>query len=223
MTFDDHLAPVIPLFGGSAPAATPEQGSPGEFEPGAPSDGAWHTTWTGPEGAAESPVEPDEAEYRELAEKRLMKKLRVRSLSEREARAFLREHDVSPEGIEHVIDALLRHGYLDDVRLSEQLIYAGITRKGQGRQAISLALAQRGVPRDVADAALAELADDDAERALEFARQKARAMRGLDREVAVRRLVGQLSRRGYGGSALSVARQALSELERPAARGVRFD
>ncbi|MCT9001875.1 regulatory protein RecX [Microbacterium memoriense] len=252
---DDHLAPVIPLFGGPAPAAPAEHGVAGgdgtparrpvsadrvparapesadrvpargpvsTSSPGI-GDGSWHTTWTEPDPRFEQSVRPDESDARDLAEKRLLKKLRVRSLSEREARSFLREQDVAPDAVEHVIDAFVRHGYLDDARLAEQLIHAGTTRKGQGRQAISLALGQRGIPRDVADAALAEVADDDAERALEFARQKARAMRGLDREVAVRRLVGQLSRRGYGGLALSTARQALDELERPAARGVRFE
>ena len=70
---------------------------------------------------------------------------------------------------------------------------------------------------------LAELPDDEFERALDFARQKARSMRDLDREVALRRLSGQLARRGYGGKALAAARQALDEASRPQPRGVRFD
>lgn len=240
---DGHLAPVIPLFGGSAPADPAEQrpigdrgrGSRGGGRDSTAADGAsitpeddggWHTTWTAPGAPGEFPADTADAEgrdVREAAENRLLKKLRVRSLSERESRTFLREQDLDPAAIEHVIDALVRHGYLDDARLAEQLIHAGVTRKGQGRAAISLALSQRGIPRDVADVALAELEDDDAERALEFARQKARAMRGLDRETAVRRLAGQLSRRGYGGFAVSAARRALDELDRPAARGVRFE
>ena len=48
-------------------------------------------------------------------------------------------------------------------------------------------------------------------------------MRGLERDVALRRLAGQLARRGYGGSAaLNAARQALDESMRPTGR-VRFD
>ena len=76
---------------------------------------------------------------------------------------------------------------------------------------------------EVVDAVLAELPDDEFERALDFARQKARSMRDLDREVALRRLSGQLARRGYGGGALAAARQALDEASRPQPRGVRFD
>ena len=75
----------------------------------------------------------------------------------------------------------------------------------------------------MADAALAELPDDDAERALEFARSKAGSLRSLERDVALRRLAGQLARRGYGGSvALNAARTALDENTRPTGR-VRFE
>ncbi len=227
---DEHLAPVIPLFGGSAaPAAAAEQRPDARRESVASvGDDSWHTTWTAPGSAVDvvddsvgAGAEGDDA--RRVAEERLLKKLRVRSLSVRESRTFLREQDLDPAVIDAVIEAVLRLGYLDDARLAEQLIHTGTTRKGQGRQAISLALGQRGIPRDVADAALAELADDDAERALEFARQKARSMRGLDRDAAARRLVGQLSRRGYGAVALSTARRALDELDRPVSRGVRFE
>ena len=41
-------------------------------------------------------------------------------------------------------------------------------------------LRKRGIPRDVAEAALAELPDDDAERALEVARTKVRGVDGKD-------------------------------------------
>jgi len=78
------------------------------------------------------------------------------------------------------------------------------------------------ISREVVDAALDELPDDEAERALDFARQKARSMGSLDREAAVRRLHGQLSRRGFGGSmAMTAAKQALDEAG-VGASGVRF-
>jgi regulatory protein len=89
---------------------------------------------------------------------------------------------------------------------------------------LSRALSQRGIPRDVVNAALDELPDDDAERALDFARTKARSLSRLDQETALRRLVGQLSRRGYNGSvAMTAAKTALAEATfggRPS--GVRF-
>jgi regulatory protein len=106
-----------------------------------------------------------------------------------------------------------RLGYLNDAALAEQLVHAGVERKGQGRQAISPLLAKRGVPREVIDAVLANLPDDDLERALEFARTKARSLGGRDRETALRRLLGQLARRGYPSSvSMAAARQALDEI-----------
>lgn len=184
----------------------------------------WHPTWAsdraprGPESAEEA----DDAQSVDLAEKALLKKLRTRSLSVSEARAALREHDLDDAAIEAVIASMEEYGYLDDAALAEQLVHNGVDRKGQGRQLIAQTLAKRGVPRDIADAALATLPDDDLERALEFARGKARSMQSLDRDTALRRLSGQLARRGYGGSlAMTAARLALDE--RPSgSSGVRF-
>ncbi|WP_342000460.1 RecX family transcriptional regulator [Microbacterium sp. LWH7-1.2] len=165
----------------------------------------------------------DSAGSADAAELGLLKKLRARQLSVSEAKTYLGQFELGSEGVEAILDAFLARGYLDDARLAEQLVHAGVDRKGQGRQAISQSLAKRGVPRDIADAVLAELPDDDADRALEFARSKAGSMRGLERDVALRRLAGQLARRGYGGSAaLNAARQALDESMRPSGR-VRFD
>jgi len=222
----ETLAPVIPLFGGPAPVAP-------EPEP------AWNATW------ADDPASSDDDEYdrfgndtshlsvpdsagaaadaRESAEKSLLKKLRARSLSVREARGVLRDHELDDEAIDELISSFERLGYLDDAKLAEQLVHSGSDRKGQGRKAIAQTLAKRGVARDVADAALEELPDDDFERALEFARTKASSMRGLERDVAVRRLAGQLARRGYGGPvAMNATRQALDEVSRPVGR-VRFE
>lgn len=157
------------------------------------------------------------------AEAGLLKKLRARQLSVSEAKAYLGQHDLDGGSVDGILDAFVERGYLDDARLAEQVVHAGVDRKGQGRQVIAQSLAKRGVPREVADAALAELPDDDAERALEFARSKANSLRGLERDVALRRLAGQLARRGYGGSlALNAARTALDETARPPGR-VRFE
>lgn len=214
----DHLAPVIPLF---------DRGSRDERAPSRERTvSEWHTTWTestedggtGPGVKVKRSEEPsDEAA---TAEKSLLKKLRVRSLSVREAYDVLRSASVVGDAADAIIDRCLRHGYLDDVRLAEQLVYTATERKGQGRNAIMRTLRQRGIDSAVAEAALSDVVDDDGERALEFARHKARAFRDLDRDTALRRLVGQLTRRGYpGGVAMAAARAALDEA---APTGVRF-
>jgi regulatory protein len=155
---------------------------------------------------------PDIAELRRIAEEGLVRKLRTRQLSVSEARQVLRTHGIDAHEVDDVIDDFLRRGYLDDVSLAQMLVTAGVDRKGQGRVAVSRSLAQRGIPRDVAAAALDELPDDDAERALEYARTKAPSLARLDHDTALRRLLGQLARRGYGGSAaMTAAKTALTE------------
>ncbi|MEU2205310.1 regulatory protein RecX [Microbacterium oleivorans] len=225
----DSLAPVIPLFGQRVERLSVSSGDT-EAQP-------WHATWIGERSESERaaraahpatgtlpvvvPAEEDEAAA--AAERTLLRKLRTRSLSVREARSALREHDLDEAASEGIIDRFLSLGYLDDAALAEQLIDKATSRKAQGRQAIAQTLSQRGIPREVVDEALAQLPDDEAERALEFARTKARGLMGVERDAALRRLAGQLTRRGYGAVALSVARQALDELSAPPRSGVRFE
>ncbi|WP_238439390.1 regulatory protein RecX [Microbacterium sp. JZ31] len=241
---DDGIAPVIPLFGGPAPS--PEEAPRG----GAPEGESWHTTWrdlgSRPGDRRPKPVkplevtpskagvrfvelpeddtaEPDQDERRAQAETRLVKALRRRSLSVSEARAKLREDELDMDDIDEIVERLVRLGALDDAALADQLVYAGVERKNQGRRAIAQALSARGIDRAVIDQALAELPDDDFERALEYARGKASSLLRFDDDTALRRLSGQLARRGYGGGlALSAARAALEEARRPRS-SVRFD
>lgn len=167
---------------------------------------------------------PTTEEVRVAAEESLLRKLRTRSLSVSEARLVLRGHGVEANDVDDLIEDFCRRGYLDDAVLAEMLVTSGAERKGQGRVALSRALAQRGIPREVIHAALEELPDDDAERALEFARTKARSLSRLDADTALRRLTGQLARRGYAGSvAMTAAKTALREASSGGSgSGVRF-
>jgi regulatory protein len=203
----EGLAPVIPLFGG----APVERAQQAETAPD------WRSTWEDEPEDLEDPDDGDQydasgAIEREIAERNLLKRLRARQLSLGEARAVVAERDLSPDDVQAILDDFRRRGYLDDAALAEQLIHVGVDRKGQGRQVIGQTLAKRGIPRDIADAALAALPDDEAQRALEFARSKARSMASIEPQTALRRLTAQLARRGYSSSAaLSAARQAVGE------------
>jgi regulatory protein len=148
----------------------------------------------------------------EEADEQLTRRLRRSALSEREARSFLAQRGVDASVAEITVERFTSRGWIDDAVLAEQLLYAGTSRKGQGRRAIAQTLNARGIARDVADAALATLPDDDDDRALEYARSKAHGLRSYDLDTAMRRLMGQLARRGYGGSVASTAaRTALTE------------
>jgi len=171
----------------------------------------------------------DPTRVREAAAELLVRKLRSRSLSISEARLVLKGYEqdgtrLDSAAVDDVLDDFCRRGYLDDALLAAQLVTSGVERKGHGRVALSRSLAQRGIPRDVVNAALDDLPDDDSERALDYARTKARALSRLDGDTALRRLVGQLSRRGYNGSvAMTAAKTALAEVSFGGpASGVRF-
>jgi regulatory protein len=224
----DALAPVIPLFGArsAAPARSRDESVPRGsglfFTPD--SDEVRDASLFDASQDVDADSEADDAALAQAASDALLRKLRSRSLSEREARTFLAQRDLSGEAVEEIVADMLRLSYLDDAALAEQLVHVGVSRKGEGRVAIAQAMARRGVPRDVADAALEAVGDDDAERALEFARRKATSIGGRDDDSALRRLVGQLARRGYPSSvAMTAARQALAEARHPAPRGPRFD
>ncbi|WP_417508495.1 regulatory protein RecX [Microbacterium sp.] len=207
---EDRLAPVIPLFGGKMTRASELARDEAPTEPRSTATPV-HSSVQG-RRPPQRPEESDPDDVARHAEGALVRKLRARSLSVSEARQVLRGQGLDAAGIDDVIDRFCERGYLDDALLAEHLVISGIERKGQGRVALSRALAQRGVPRDVIDAALGDLPDDDAERALEFARTKARSLSRLDFDTALRRLMGQLARRGYGGSvAMTAARTALAE------------
>jgi regulatory protein len=156
-------------------------------------------------------VDPQAAN--DAAEALLLRRLRTRQLSVSEARSAVIAVGMTDDAADELLSRFERLGYLDDAALAEQLVHAAVERKGQGRQAISPLLAKRGVPREVIDAVLSNLPDDDLERALEFARTKARSLGGRDREAALRRLLGQLARRGYPSSvSMAAARQAIDEI-----------
>ena len=185
----EGLAPVIPLFGASQPETT------------------WHSSWIDDEARPlvddsgplvdDGGASTEQADAEAVAEKQLLRKLRSRSLSVVEARRALVQHELDAASVERIIEEFLHLGYLDDAALAEQLVHIGLDRKGQGRQVIAQSLSARGIPRDVADAALQALPDDEAERALEFARSRAGRLSDVDDATALRRLLGQLIRRGY--------------------------
>ena len=103
----------------------------------------------------------------EDAEEALTRRLRRSALSEREARTFLIQRGIDSAVAEATFEIFTSRGWINDAALAEQLLYAGTSRRGQGRRAIAQTLSQRGIPREVADAALVTLPDDDGDRALE--------------------------------------------------------
>jgi len=228
---DEHLAPVIPLFGGQSPGPMVEP-APRDETPRRPvtfSDEYWADEESAPDqpvpDAIDAPDEPvDRDALREGSATSLVRSLARRGLSISEAKTRLRADGLTDDESATVIDDFIARGWLDDAVLAEQLVHSATTRKNMGSRAVRQLLMKRHIGREAIDEAMTELPDDDAERALEFARGKARALARLDDDTATRRLMGMLARRGFGGSvAGTAARTALADERRSAGgSGVRF-
>lgn len=209
---DEGLAPVIPLFGGAAPHPVTAP------RPVAFSDEYWADDdrvdqEPAPADVPDEPVDRDA--LRESAATSLVRSLARRGLSIAEAKTRLRGDGLTDDESAAVIDDFAERGWLDDEVLAEQLVHSATTRKGMGTRAIRQLLMKRAIAREVIEDVIAELPDDDAERALDFARTKARALVRYDDDTAIRRLMGMLARRGFGGSvAGKAARTALADERR---------
>ena len=120
------------------------------------------------------------------------------------------------EPAEHVaaaVERLIVLGALNDAQFARQFIRAKISGAGLSRRRLQSELWRRGVVRDVIDAALAEVleedeVDEDAQIA-QVAAKKLRTLRSLDSATTRRRLYAFLARRGYDGSAIRRVMDAL--------------
>jgi regulatory protein len=128
--------------------------------------------------------------------------LAVRGRATQEIVTRLRQKGLGKDAVAHTVGRLESEGLLDDATFARE--YARMRAdRGQGPARIRAELGRTGVERHVAERAVAEVGGDDEgerrERLLELARKRAAQLKGLDRDVARRRLVAYLARRGHGG------------------------
>jgi regulatory protein len=129
--------------------------------------------------------------------------LMVRGRSSQEIVTRLRRKGLRKDAIAHVVGRLESEGLLNDAAFAREYARAKARRR-YGRARILADLSARGVERREAELAVAEAGGDDEggrrERLLALARKRASQLKDLDMEVARRRLVGYLARRGHGGA-----------------------
>lgn len=167
---------------------------------------------------------PDRQALAAEASDALVKKLSRKQLSSKEAHTFVVDLLTDPEAetpldrydAQEIADQIVvefeQRLYLNDAGLAEVLAETLQNRKAVGRGVLIRELGMRGISREHIDAALSGDRDEEAERALEFARDRARRLDREDEQTAVRRLYGQLARRGYSGNiALTAAKTAVRE------------
>lgn len=135
---------------------------------------------------------------------------RARSRSELADR--LATKGFSVEVANRALDRLTEVGLIDDAAFAQEWVYSRHTFSGRGKKALALELRRKGIDEDQAQEALSAISsDDETERAAELVRRKLRSLpASLDREKAIRRLVGMLARRGYNpGTAYTVVKAEL--------------
>ena len=125
--------------------------------------------------------------------------LQTRRQSTSEMRRKLMRKEYGEAIVNAVIDDLTRLGYLDDARFAKTRALSAAQHKQHGKRRAKVELLKSGVAGDVADRALEDVYEttDTMAVARELARKQAPRLKKLDPQVARRRLVGMLQRRGF--------------------------
>ncbi len=182
---------------------------------GLPSEDATAVSGLDPEGSAErasaerfsvegtsdnnASDEPSDDSALATARQIALRSLAARGRSEAELRQKLADRGVERWAIDEVIAGLKDKRLIDDAQLAEDLAQGLSESKKMGPVGIKQALVKRRIPRAIIDQVVSGLGDVSDDTLEELARSRMRVLRGLDRQVQVRRLVGFLARRGYQG------------------------
>lgn len=152
---------------------------------------------------------------RTSAKDRALRLLSVRSRSRVELERRLARAGYEPDEVEAAIADLEEVGLVDDERFARELAEAK-RRRGMGRRADLAALRAKGVDREIAEQAVGEVnPEDEADRAYELAIGRLERLQSLPPDVAYRRAVAFLVRRGFEPIIASTAvRRAGAEVER---------
>jgi regulatory protein len=162
-----------------------------------------------------------EADPEAVARRILLDALTGQARSRQELAGKLAGRGVPDELANDLLDRFTEVGLVDDAAYARQWVESRHRSRGLAPRALAQELRRKGVGDDEARAALEQIDEADqrvAARAL--VDKKLRSMRGLDRQVATRRLAGLLARKGYSaGLAFSVVREALGDDDDPDASG----
>lgn len=151
---------------------------------------------------------PNAEDERERAEKVLLHRLRGRSLSSVEALLVVNGTGVDSGEASEIIEKFLQLGYLDEVRLADQIIHSHNVRKGLGRNGVEAEMRRRKLDPAVMMDKLEELPDDEAERAIDLANKRITQLERFDDATIDRRLSAFLMRKGYSSTLTRLAVRA---------------
>ncbi|GAA1931142.1 regulatory protein RecX [Nocardioides hwasunensis] len=154
-----------------------------------------------------------EADPEAVARKILLDALTGQARSRKELADRLAKRGVPDELASGLLDRFTEVGLIDDASYARQWVESRHRSRGLAPRALAQELRRKGVGDEETKAALEQIDDgDQREAARALVEKKLRTMRGLDQQVATRRLAGLLARKGYtAGLAFSVVREALAD------------
>ena len=156
---------------------------------------------------AKGPPEDPESVARTI----LLDQLTGRARSRHDLAAKLAQREVPEEIAARLLDRFEEVGLVDDAAIAREWVEQRQSGRGLAKRALAMELRRKGIDDETAREALDEIdADDEVEAARTLVRAKLRTVRGLDRDKAVRRLVGMLGRKGHSaGVAFRVVKEEL--------------
>ena len=146
---------------------------------------------------------------------RALNMLAFRGRASRELGRSLERKGEPRELVTRAIERLTEQGLLDDAAFAESFTRAKVLGAKQSRRRVQQDLARKGVAREVSDAAITAVFEDEQvdQRQIveEAARKKLASLRKLDPVVRRRRLYAFLARRGYDSDDIRAAMDSVGE------------
>ena len=147
----------------------------------------------------------------EAAREVALRKLDARACSRAELTGAIEARGFSAQLACEVVDRLEAVGLVDDQAYADALVRARFAGSGASGRALRELLVRKGLDAPTIERALSQIdREDEAERAAQLVERKRRALVGVPRDTAYRRLSSMLARKGYSPSVASAAvREAL--------------
>lgn len=157
------------------------------------------------------PKDDRDADPYAVARAIVLRQLTMSPKSRHQLREKLRQRDCPDDVAEAVLDRLTEVGLVDDAKYAESLVRSKQISRGLSKRALAHELRTKGVDRDTAGEILDQVSDTEEEdRARSLVEGRLPRLRGLDKDVVIRRLAGLLARKGYpSGLSLRVIREAI--------------
>jgi regulatory protein len=142
------------------------------------------------------------------------KLLGIRSRSEGELRARLKDKGYDPGPIDEIIDHLKAIGLIDDRKTAESILRYCRERKMLGENGSKYYLKKRGIPDEIIGQ-MSFSPDEQVENAKILIGKKEKYLKKLPLKVKINRLYGQLRRKGYGSEVIQKAMREYEGLRGP--------